>query len=71
MFAPRRGDGGAAAAACDKWLFGPRGTGIVWGNERAWRSVNPIIPTFMDDEVSIRNSPQEIDITLSEIRKLA
>jgi len=38
-------------AGCHKWLFGPRGTGIVWGNERAWSAVNPIIPTFMDDEV--------------------
>lgn len=38
-------------AGCHKWLFGPRGTGIVWGNERAWAAVDPIIPTFMDDEV--------------------
>ncbi len=38
-------------AGCHKWLFGPRGTGIIWGNERAWSAVNPIIPTFMDDEV--------------------
>lgn len=38
-------------AGCHKWLFGPRGTGIVWGNQRAWSAVNPIIPTFMDDEV--------------------
>jgi selenocysteine lyase/cysteine desulfurase len=38
-------------AGCHKWLFGPRGTGIIWGNERAWLAVNPIIPTFMDDEV--------------------
>ena len=38
-------------AGCHKWLFGPRGTGIVWGNKRAWDAANPIIPTFMDDEV--------------------
>ena len=38
-------------AGCHKWLFGPRGTGIIWGNERAWAAVSPIIPTFMDDEV--------------------
>lgn len=38
-------------AGCHKWLFGPRGTGIVWGNKRAWDATNPIIPTFMDDEV--------------------
>ena len=38
-------------AGCHKWLFGPRGTGIIWGSERAWSAVRPIIPTFMDDEV--------------------
>lgn len=38
-------------AGCHKWLFGPRGTGIIWGNQSAWNAVNPIIPTFMDDEV--------------------
>jgi isopenicillin-N epimerase len=38
-------------AGCHKWLFGPRGTGIIWGNESAWSAVSPIIPTFMDDEV--------------------
>jgi selenocysteine lyase/cysteine desulfurase len=27
-----------------KWLFGPRGTGIVWG--RAWDAVAPIVPSF-------------------------
>lgn len=36
-------------AGCHKWLFGPRGTGIIWGNEREWSAVSPIIPTFMDD----------------------
>jgi isopenicillin-N epimerase len=38
-------------AGCHKWLFGPRGNGIIWGNKRAWSAVSPIIPTFMDDEV--------------------
>ncbi|HEX2271106.1 MAG TPA: aminotransferase class V-fold PLP-dependent enzyme [Pyrinomonadaceae bacterium] len=38
-------------AGCHKWLFGPRGTGIIWGNETAWNAVRPTIPTFMDDEV--------------------
>lgn len=50
-------------AGCHKWLFGPRGTGIIWGNQRAWASVNPIIPTFMDDEVRnawmLDNNPPE------------
>jgi isopenicillin-N epimerase len=30
-----------------KWVFGPRGTGLVWGRgEQAWSAVRPTIPTF-------------------------
>ncbi|MEV0308869.1 aminotransferase class V-fold PLP-dependent enzyme [Nonomuraea fuscirosea] len=42
---------GVADLGCDflasgthKWLFGPRGTGIVWG--RDWEPVAPIVPSF-------------------------
>jgi isopenicillin-N epimerase len=35
-------------AGCHKWLFGPRGTGIVAGNQRAWASLLPTIPSFTD-----------------------
>jgi selenocysteine lyase/cysteine desulfurase len=33
-------------AGCHKWLFGPRGTGIVWAAPHAWRRMAPLIPTF-------------------------
>jgi isopenicillin-N epimerase len=33
-------------AGCHKWLFGPRGTGLVWGNPRAWERATPTIPSF-------------------------
>ena len=33
-------------AGTHKWIFGPRGTGLVWGHPRAWPSTNAIIPTF-------------------------
>lgn len=43
----------ADALGCDffiagthKWLFGPRGTGIIWGSEAGWKAVDPIIPSF-------------------------
>ena len=29
-----------------KWLSGPRGTGLIWGNPRAWRNVMATIPTM-------------------------
>jgi selenocysteine lyase/cysteine desulfurase len=33
-------------AGCHKWIFGPRGTGLVWGRKESWDQVVPIIPTF-------------------------
>jgi isopenicillin-N epimerase len=33
-------------AGCHKWLFGPRGTGIVWGRADAWKGNAGIIPCF-------------------------
>jgi isopenicillin-N epimerase len=35
-------------AGCHKWLFGPRGTGLVWGRPEAWRFASPTIPSFTD-----------------------
>ncbi|WP_054051355.1 aminotransferase class V-fold PLP-dependent enzyme [Alloactinosynnema sp. L-07] len=29
-----------------KWLFGPRGTGIVWGKAEAWAQLDPVLPSF-------------------------
>jgi selenocysteine lyase/cysteine desulfurase len=34
------------ATGCHKWLFGPRGTGLVWGTPAAWRRLEPTIPSF-------------------------
>jgi isopenicillin-N epimerase len=31
---------------CHKWLFGPRGTGLVWANDRAWDELSAVIPSF-------------------------
>jgi selenocysteine lyase/cysteine desulfurase len=37
-------------SGCHKWLFGPRGTGVVWGRPNAWAEVSPTIPSFTDPE---------------------
>lgn len=39
------------ASGCHKWLFGPRGTGVVAGRETAWRKLDTSIPSFLDDGV--------------------
>jgi selenocysteine lyase/cysteine desulfurase len=33
-------------AGCHKWLFGPRGTGVVWGRREAWAEVTGTVPSF-------------------------
>lgn len=33
-------------AGTHKWMFGPRGTGLVWGHPRAWPIAQATIPTF-------------------------
>lgn len=38
-------------SGCHKWLFGPRGTGIVVFSERGLEAVRPILPTFDDSAV--------------------
>jgi len=48
------------AAGTHKWLFGPRGTGILWGRSDAWPHVRPTIPTFEDPgpfQVWAKNEP--------------
>ncbi|MGE5828410.1 MAG: aminotransferase class V-fold PLP-dependent enzyme [Micromonosporaceae bacterium] len=34
------------ATGCHKWLFGPRGTGLLWGRATAWPQLTPVIPSF-------------------------
>ncbi|MEZ4848463.1 MAG: aminotransferase class V-fold PLP-dependent enzyme [Bacteroidia bacterium] len=34
------------AAGTHKWLFGPRGTGILYGKEDAWDVIDPVIPPY-------------------------
>ncbi|MEH6635876.1 MAG: aminotransferase class V-fold PLP-dependent enzyme [Halioglobus sp.] len=33
-------------AGTHKWIFGPRGTGVIWGNDKAWGRSVPVIPSF-------------------------
>lgn len=46
-------DDAVGAVGCDflcagthKWMFGPRGTGIVWARAEEWARLRPTIPTF-------------------------
>lgn len=39
-------------AGTHKWMFGPRGTGILWGRVDAWNNVVAAIPTFSGCEIA-------------------
>ncbi len=46
-------DSSPAELGCDfmisgahKWLFGPRGTGLVWGSIESWEQIDTSIPSF-------------------------
>lgn len=46
------------AAGTHKWIFAPRGTGILWGKADLWEHVVPTIPAFsMSDRPSAKFSP--------------
>lgn len=34
-------------AGCHKWMFGPRGTGVVFGTPYGWSRVTPTVPSFL------------------------
>jgi isopenicillin-N epimerase len=34
-------------SGCHKWLFGPRGTGVVFGTPYGWSRVTPTVPSFL------------------------
>ena len=44
-------------AGCHKWLFGPRGTGFVWGKPNAWPYAGPTIPSFGGGSHGANNTP--------------
>jgi len=33
-------------AGTHKWVFGPRGTGVIWGRAELWPMLRPTIPAF-------------------------
>jgi len=40
-------------AGAHKWMFAPRGTGLVWARADRWASLRPVIPTFSDLETYV------------------
>jgi selenocysteine lyase/cysteine desulfurase len=36
------------SAGTHKWMFGPRGTGLIWAKAENWKLLQPVIPSFSD-----------------------
>ncbi|WP_181438629.1 aminotransferase class V-fold PLP-dependent enzyme [Paenibacillus sambharensis] len=50
-------------AGTHKWLYGPRGTGIIAGRDQAWQLIDPVIPTFtevMGDVIQHKQRPERM-----------
>jgi isopenicillin-N epimerase len=41
------------AAATHKWILGPRGTGVIWGRDGRWADIQPTIPSFENEQLSV------------------
>ncbi|MBL8073104.1 MAG: aminotransferase class V-fold PLP-dependent enzyme [Nitrospira sp.] len=57
-------------AGTHKWMFGPRGTGLVWGQPKAWPIARATIPTFSSqaydlwmENKSSKGLPQSVHMT--------
>lgn len=37
-------------AGTHKWMFAPRGTGLVWAHAEAWARLRPMVPSFSEEE---------------------
>jgi len=37
-------------AGTHKWIFAPRGTGIIWGRADAWTRIRPTVPSMSSDD---------------------
>jgi len=56
-----------AAMGCDyfcsgthKWMFAPRGTGIVWARPERWAKLRPLIPTFSSEDMFVAWSEERV-----------
>jgi selenocysteine lyase/cysteine desulfurase len=55
------------AVSTHKWIFAPRGTGLIWVPEKNWARIRPTIPTFYAVEPFVawedNRAPKVVDAT--------
>ncbi len=56
------------SAGTHKWIFGPRGTGILYGRRDAWDFIRPTIPPFSWNPYNMwMGYPAEGEVTFAEL----
>jgi len=56
------------SAGTHKWIFGPRGTGILYGKKEAWDFIRPTIPPFSwNPYVMWMGYPPEGEVTFADL----
>ncbi len=54
-------------AGTHKWIFGPRGTGVLWAREGAWEAAAPVIPSFGMNGGVWRGQLEAADVTQGDL----
>ncbi|NMM49075.1 aminotransferase class V-fold PLP-dependent enzyme [Marinigracilibium pacificum] len=56
------------SAGTHKWIFGPRGTGVLYGKRDAWDFIRPTIPAFsMNPYIMWMGYPPEGEVTFNQL----
>ncbi|MCX2743639.1 aminotransferase class V-fold PLP-dependent enzyme [Mangrovivirga sp. M17] len=56
------------SAGTHKWIFGPRGTGVLYARRNAWDFVRPTIPAFsMNPYIMWMGYPPEGEVTFNQL----
>ncbi|MES5815189.1 aminotransferase class V-fold PLP-dependent enzyme [Pseudoxanthomonas sp. Soil82] len=58
-------------AGTHKWMFAPRGTGLVWANAENWARLRPLIPSFTDLDQYLAWERQEPPATPTTADRMA
>lgn len=51
-------------AGTHKWIFGPRGTGIVWANAENWKTMRMIFPAFAEETFAAWTSGSKLTASM-------
>ena len=51
-------------AGTHKWMFGPRGTGIIWGKAETWKLLRPIFPAVSRETFIAWMTNKDLDVPM-------